>query len=269
MQYSLFYDKIPLKGGDFMENKLIPINDKIIEDISTKLIEYLDFKDSIFENEFVESFGDVFKVVKLLKTGHDLISRRKFNAFLKGFCYDDTPTDEQLSKLHKYINNETKAEFIADMFSKVLTSNSKLACMIMGIMINDLASNDKDINHSQLICANALTNFFDDDIKNYSKIIKYLDENMKKRPRATNKGFYEGHSFNKFCKESTRDENTINMTLYKAISHQLFLSEYDIDTNFDSDDISSSSVESSIYFSLTNAGELLYTYINKISSQLE
>ncbi|MDU5081204.1 hypothetical protein [uncultured Tissierella sp.] len=254
-----------------MENKLISVNDDIIKDISTKLIEYLDFKDSIFENEFVESFGDSFKVVKLLKSGHDLIAQRKLKAFLNGFCYDNTPTEEQLLKLYKYINNEKKAEFIADMFSKVLMSNSKLACMIMGMMINDLTENNKDINHSQLICANALVSFFDDDVKNYYKIIDFMYENMKEKLIEEYKGFYQGHRFYSYCKNNKMDTNSMNMTLYKSISYQLFLTNYevDVDVDVDEDFYASTDVNPSTYISLTTAGELFFEYINKISSCLE
>lgn len=254
-----------------MSNKLVPINEDVIRDISAKLVEYLDFKDSIFENEFVESFGDSFKLIKLLKTGHDLISRRKFNAFLKGFCYDGTPTEEQLLKLHKYINNETKAEFIADMFSKVLMSNSKLACMVMGTMINDLSSSDKDITHTQLICANSLTSFFDNDIKNYYKLVTFIINDIDSIFYGQLIGFCESDNSNyhKFCGKNSKNENNINMTLYKAISNQLFFERNEIIPDVQNEDYYFNTVDSEIHFIMTKAGELLYEYIKKISSYLE
>lgn len=246
-----------------MKNEII-VKEDILNDISSKLSDYLEIKNLILENDLFEVLGDTFKVVGLLKSGHDLIAKRKFNAFLKGFCYDNTPTEEQLSKLYKYIDSETKAEFIADMFSKILMSNSKLACMIMGIMINDLASNNHNIGHDLLICSNALTSFFDDDIKNFSLLCKYIETKK-------TKGFYEGKDLNNFCHSKNFNSNSVSMTVHKSISSQLFLMEYivDVDTDVDVDEefytSTNTTTDSYIYIYIAESGNLLNHYINKIS----
>ena len=269
---SITYDK----GDDYMANNLIPQNNHTITNISEKLSKYLDIRDTIFENEFVEASGDSFKIIKLFKTGHDLISQRKLNAFLDGFCYDDTPTEEQLSKLDKYIDNENKAEFVATMFSRVLMSNSKLACMVMGVIINDLTNENEDITHSQLICANSLTGFFDADIINYYHIINFSYERSLRQGHMhmqynTKVGFYD-YAFRKFLNENYYDINSMNMTLHKATSYQLFLTEIevdidvDVDVDEDFDAYTDTDVSPSTYFVITEAGKLLYEYINKISS---
>ena len=95
------------------------ISSNIIKDISGKLTEYLEIKDSIVENEYFEVFGDAFSVIRLLKNANSLIVKKRFQAFLKGFSKQDNPSDWQLSKLYDYIDNEAKAEYIADLFSKV------------------------------------------------------------------------------------------------------------------------------------------------------
>lgn len=245
-----------------MENKLILVDGKI-KDISTKLIEYLDFKDSIFENEFVESFGDSFKLVKLLKTGHDLISRRKFNAFLKGFCYDDTPTEEQLSKLNKYIDNEGKAEFIADMFSKALLSKSKLSNMVMGILLGDLINTRDNISIYHLLCADALEVFYDIDVKCFHQMVEY----MKIEEKSFSEKFWgHKHSFIKNLDYEHFNKYGMfasNITIRKSLQNDLIAldnREKDYDGN-----------EKGIYktYYLTEAGELFYTYIDKISSYLD
>ncbi len=173
------------------------------------------------ENDYFEVLGDSVSVLKLLKNSNKLIAKiakKRFDSFLKGFNKENSPSEYQLSKLYNYTDNEAKAEFIADIFSKVMLSNSKLACVIMGIISKNLIESEKDISHDHLVCVEALTKFFDYDIKNYKKICEYLENYMKNR-KAKRKGFEVSYALTKYC-IANGDTNTksVNLTLEKAIA---------------------------------------------------
>ena len=112
------------------------------------------------------------------------MAKKKFMFFLKGFYGVEHPTEEKLERLYKYIDNETKAEFIADTFSKVLLSNSKLSCTVMGYTIQKLVDGKITLTYDDLICSAALCTFFDYDIVNYKNIcdiiVRYLEQHPKK-----------------------------------------------------------------------------------------
>ena len=148
--------------------------DNIFDKISDKLEEYLEVKNDILKNDFFEVLGDSVSVLKFLKNANALITKSRFQSFLKGFNEINKPSEYQLEKLYDYIDNENKAEFIADIFSKVFLSNSKLACVIMGSIAQTLINNKIDISHDDLVCAEALTKFFDYDIKNYKLICEFI-----------------------------------------------------------------------------------------------
>ncbi|MFZ3103058.1 MAG: hypothetical protein WA131_08535 [Desulfitobacteriaceae bacterium] len=106
-----------------MSNEIAKVN--IFDNISNKLDKYLDVKDLVLENDYIEVLGYSVSVFKIFKNASGLIAKKRFQAFLKGFNGVDKPSECQLAKLYDYIDNEVKAEFIADIFSKVLLSNSK------------------------------------------------------------------------------------------------------------------------------------------------
>ncbi|MDA8222487.1 hypothetical protein [Desulfosporosinus sp.] len=245
-----------------MANEITKIN--IFEEISEKLDKYLDIKDVVLENDFFEVLSDSASVLKVLKNANALIVKKRFQAFLKGFNGVDKPRDDQLRKLYEYIDNEVKAEFIADIFSKVLLSNSKLACVIMGSISQKLIENNKEISHEDLICAEAITKFFDYDIRNYKIICDYLEDYLKKKKRRKDspKGFSLDYVFTKYCngKEDVSFE-TLNLTLEKAIANQLFSKENEVDLNVDEDNLGMSSADTTEWCYITRPGEQIYNYI--------
>lgn len=242
-----------------MSSELMKRN--ILDNISDKLVEYLDVKDTILENDYIEVLGDSVNVLKLLKNANELIVKKRFQFFLKGFNGIDKPSEYQLQKLYDYVDNEIKAEFIADIFSKVFLSNSKLACVIMGIIAQTLMDSKQEVSHDELVCAEALTNFFDYDIKNYKLICKYLEFYIEKYPHKKRDGFELNYALNKFCLDNgATNSDSINLTLEKAIAYQLFYKEIEVD--FDKDD---DSVNMSELYNITSSGQKLYQYIQDTS----
>ncbi|WP_144498077.1 hypothetical protein [Bacillus paralicheniformis] len=137
---------------------------------------YIQIKNDILDNDFVQLVGDSSKIVGFLRGSSELIIRKKFESFLKGFSLDEKPTEVQLERLIKYIDDETKAEFIADTFSKILLAQSSKACMIMGSVLNEVVKNKDGLSHEHLTCINALLNFYDMDIENYKLLYSSLSK---------------------------------------------------------------------------------------------
>ena len=132
------------------------------------------------ENDYVELVGDSSRIVGVLRKASELVSRNRFEAFLKGFRDIDNPTEEQLAKLIKYIDNEQKAEFIADTFQKILLAKSSKSCLIMGTIMQDIIESKDELTLEDLVCLDSLTNFFDFDIVHFRYICDYALEEKNK-----------------------------------------------------------------------------------------
>jgi len=221
-----------------MGDKLPTIN--IIDALSEKLSTYLAIKDSILENEYVELLGDCSKVYGFLRNASKLVARKRFESFLKGFRDDEEPTEEQLAKLMKYIDNEQKAEFIADTFQKILLSKSSKSCLIMGTIMQDILKKKAELTLEDLVCLDALTNFFDCDFENY----RYICNDAYPK---TNKEFKLSTDWFVKCKEDDFSDASVLLTVSKAVSHQLMNKD---------DDLS---------YSMTEPGDKLYEHILRIS----
>ncbi|MCL1701609.1 hypothetical protein [Lysinibacillus sp. Bpr_S20] len=129
---------------------------------------------NVTDNELFVAATSLFKFVDVGIKAKDLASQWKFEKFLKGFTAT-APTEKQLKKLKKYIDSSIRAEFIADTFKKVLLSNSSKACLIMGTILSEIVDNEKEITHKQLICINALSQFYDIDLKNLVLLKDFSD----------------------------------------------------------------------------------------------
>ncbi|WP_346893555.1 hypothetical protein [Clostridium sp. UBA871] len=234
------------------KNKIVTVD--ILGDISNKINQYLDIKEDILENDFMEVLGDSFKVLGILRRGSMAISRKRFIAFLKGFNNNEIPIEQKLKKLSDYINSEQKAEFISDIFSKILLSRSTKACLIMGAILQKIVENKNNLSYSELICINSLTTFFDDDIELYKYICQEI-VNEKNHYTSLDQKFY-----NK-CNNDGVDVDNMDLMIEKCISNQLLLRDYDVDLDINEDDVSFSSAENDKYIKVSKPGMLLYKYI--------
>lgn len=245
-----------------MGNELEKAND-MLDSISDKLKGYLDVRDKILDNEYVQVLGDVSKVVGLLRNASSLISQKRFEAFLKGFKPDEVPTDEQLAKLRDYIDNEEKAQFISETLSKILLSKSTKSCTILGMIMYDVIENKQSISHDYLVCIDALMNLFDKDIENIEFIYDYI------ATTKTGRFYGEGKKFKDVCKEHGVDTKSLELTMDKAVYHQVLRRSYEIDLDLDIDvetpSFSDGQAENDEYYAKTSPGKLLYSFIKKAS----
>lgn len=245
-----------------MSNELEKAKD-MLDTISDKLKSYLDVRDNVLDNEYVQVLGDASKIVGLLRTANTFIAQKRFEAFLKGFKPNEIATEEQLAKLRDYIDNEEKAQFISDTLSKILLSKSTTCCTILGMIMYDVIENKQDLSHDYLVCIDALMNFFDKDIENIKFVYKFFDTTKNGRFFATNT------KFRKECKNNNIDKSSMQLTIDKAINHQIINRTYEVDVNLDIDiespHFSSGEADNEEYYSKSSPGKLLYRFIKTVS----
>lgn len=230
------------------------IYDKVTDHIS----HYLDIKEGIMESELIQVAGDSIKVLGVVKKATSLIMQKKFEMFLNGFNPNQIPTEEQMDKLLQYIDDETKAEFVADTFSKVMLSHSSIASFIMGTLLSSMVENKNSISHHDLICIQALSDFFNDDLKNFKFLYEYLNFTSDGRfidfPRPAP---LKGHSFDNARDKKGLLYQSVNLTIEKSIAYQLMIRHNEVKINIDK-----KSNEVDEYYRTTGPGDQLYTYIS-------
>ncbi|NME96564.1 hypothetical protein HF847_11330 [Clostridium cochlearium] len=233
----------------------------IVQQISKKISNYLDIKDSVLKNDYIEFLCDFSKVIGFFQKSTKVLLQKKFEAFLTGFRNNENPTEEQLEKLSNYINNEEKAEFIADTLSKILLSKSRKSCLIMGYIMQKIVDNKRTLSHYDLIYIDSLTNFFDNDILNFKFFCKYLLTET----RSQRLFIYNNKLFKEECLKSNIDNYSMMLTIEKCVSCQLLIKKNEINLDIDEDDVILSSVENDNYYIISNPGKILYKYINELN----
>lgn len=235
------------------------MNDNIVlidvyEKCISKIHGLLEIKDVIGVDDIAELAGDASKVFYFLRKSSNLICQKRFEAFLKGLGEESNPTEEQISKLINYIDDSNKAEYIANMFSKILLSKSNRSCIILGYLTREVTENKDNINHLQLVLIDAITNFFDDDIKNFKFISEYIKGSKTKYISYNDKLFKEASN-------QGIEKNSLVLTIEKSISHQLIFKEGEVNGDVNNKDPDLNSVDYDEYYTLSSVGKMLYNYI--------
>lgn len=225
-------------------------------EIKKKISEFLEEKNSLLNNEYVQLLGDTSKIINLVRGTSELILQKKFESFLKGFSIVEKPTGIQLEKLKKYIDTETKAEFVADTFSKILLSNSSKACLIMGTILKDIVEMRNDLKHEELIAINALKEFYDVDISNFNIIQSVFVEKSEEKIGLTDILFK--------IKHNNLDDISVLMTLDKAAATQLLFKTSSVDMSTEVNDFENRRKEADDFYVMTTGGKLLTKYISRI-----
>lgn len=154
-----------------MKNK---IND-VISQVNDKILEYSkiykDNKDALIDTNALELFDDISKGIKLIHTIGKTFDLIKFNKFLKGLGKGEI-REEDIEKLVNYIDNSSKADFIAQTFKKIVVSNSKNACCLLGLLYFEVVDKNKEINYEELIIYDALDKINDIDIDIFYELFR-------------------------------------------------------------------------------------------------
>lgn len=226
-----------------------------------KIHEYTELKDSVGINDISEFVGDVSKVYNLLRVSSNFICEIRFKAFLKGLGETGEPTEVQICKLTNYINDSKKAEYISNMFSKILLSKSNLSCIILGYLTKEVVENKNDVDHISLILVDALTNFFDYDIYNFKFTYEYIN-NLKSRRKN---GFSCGKKFFDEASQKGIEKNSLMFTIEKAVYCQLMFKDIDIEGDVQNEDPDFNSVDYDEYYRMSPVGEKLYSCIGVLN----
>lgn len=270
--------KCKVKGEMILEKdpEKYEVGKQIYEQVADHFTEILEMKDKVLGNEYVQLAGEAFKVGQLVIGLNQLIVSKKFDAFLKGFTEENIPTEKQLQKLMKYVDDESKAEFISDTFSKVFLANSSKCCLLMGTLLKAMVDEGGEMQHEKLICVAALTNFFDIDLKNYKLIFDYITWKNERslRIRVPGEDMYAKNfwldNLRKFTTERSINRASFLMTLEKAVGSQLLIRSYDsdVDVSYDADMETTSVDNSDIleYYKFSEAGLLLRDYFKRMDN---
>lgn len=144
---------------------------KKIQDVSD---DYADVKEIFLDNSSMELLEDSIGVIKLLSNSRKAFVLTKFKFFIKGLNYE-CADKESLEKLIAYVDDKDKAEFITNSFDKVIIANSKLACSLMGLMLNDMVKSKQTVTQPDLTIMQALSTMNDYDVKNFHYLYKACD----------------------------------------------------------------------------------------------
>ncbi|MEF2293127.1 hypothetical protein [Virgibacillus dokdonensis] len=235
---------------NFIESK-----EKETEYFLEKISELLNAGKEFLDNEYVKQFGQLSKMFNIIRGSAQIIANKKFERFLKGFN-NGKPTDVQIKKLANYIDDEKKAEYISDTFSKVLLSNSSKACLLMGSLLHDIVENKTNLSYQDLNCLSALVSFFDYDIDNY----KWIFDNFSYRSNISES------TIRMRARKQKMEYMSIMLTVEKSVTHHLLIKRFEADSDASSngEDID---VESEIdeYYVITDIGKKIMSYISRVS----
>mgnify|MGYP007003807143 FL=1 len=222
-----------------------------IQDVSK---EYADIKDIFLDDNNMELVEDSVSVIKFLNNSRKALLLIKFKYFLRGLNYENVEK-ESINKLIAYVDTQEKAEFITNSFDKIISSNSKLSCCIMGLLLNDMTKRKCNITQEELMILQVLPMLNDFDIKNFF----YLYNIVAKR-----KGKYHNivTSDIECCAKKC---NTVKKNIYLTIGvlekYGLVDKEADVSLDLDEDNFDMSSVDYDEDVFFNSLSEKLYGYI--------
>ena len=210
-----------------------------MSDLLNKIVkfsdDYADVKDIFLNDSTMELAEDAIGSLKFLNNSRKALSIIKFKYFLKGLNYENADK-ESIEKLIRYVDNQSKAEFITNSFDKIISSNSKLACCVMGLMLN------------------ALPMLNDFDIKNFHYLYKISSKNHKSNHNISPKDI----------KECVQLYNITRRNLYLTMGvlekYNLMDKNIDVDLDIDEDNLDFSSVDCDETYYFNSISQKLYTY---------
>lgn len=235
---------------------------EVLEKINEHLQTYVDKKDSL---PILEVVGDASSLVGFLTKSISWIGKMKFKAFLKGLFYEN-PSPHEMDKLLKYIEkSEKRTEFITNELDKVLASNSKIACCIMGILTSKMINLNRDATYEDLLLIQALKELNDFEIKSFIKLCKTktLNKNLNLNPVGVKrltmyKEKYEITNYElSLLKSNWRKSGIVELGFLDSD-----MGEREFDYNQEEDD-------ESIETYITRIGLLLFEYGEQLVSHLD
>lgn len=215
--------------------------------------DYADLKDIFLDDNSVELFEDSVSTIKFLNNSRKAFSLIKFKFFLKGLNHENVDK-ESISMLIEYVDNPIKAEFITNSFAKIVTANSKLACCIMGLMLNEMTKNKREVSQEELMILQALPMLNDFDIKNFNYLYQVVLHRKGKNHNIMDRDYSKAAQI---CHTTTCN---IKLTVDVLEKYNLVDKDADVSLDIDADDLDFSSVDydEDVYFN--SLSDKLYMY---------
>lgn len=236
-----------------------------MEKISTEIVnlfhkiqevskDYADVKDIFFDENSMELLEDSVSTLKFLNNSRKALAIIKFKYFLRGLNHESADK-ESIKKLIDYVDNQEKAEFITNSFDKILASNSKLSCSLMGLMLNDMIKHKKEISQEDLMILQVLPMLNDFDIKNFFYLYKTVYTKKSKRHDIVEKDIIE------CAKQCNTTKRNIWLTVDVLEKYSFIDKDADVSLDVDSDNLDMSSVDYDEDILFNTLSDKLYEYV--------
>ncbi|MCH7321767.1 hypothetical protein LZ480_07655 [Solibacillus sp. MA9] len=231
-----------------------------INDMKSQLVEISGVSSEILDNEIIKTLVDTSKIVSVANSILNVLAEKKLTIFLKSLSGDNL-SERQQQKLREYMKKEKRRDFVLELYRKVIESQTNKAPIVLGVIANEIVFSDKDASHEDLICINALMQFYDFDFENLTLLHTYVSRGDRKYFTLYNQKLKD------FLSTKKADVTSITLTLEKCVNLQLIKKEYesdisvDIDVDGESADVSNQEVDA--FYSFNSVGEKLVTYIKK------
>lgn len=152
-------------------------------------------------------------LIQLWKPLLEMSNQIYLNYIYKGL-FRGVNEEKKINQLYNYICNEERALFVVNSFRKTMLGNSRIASVIMGLMLSEISEKDRDIALEDSIIANALDGAADFDFLNYYEICReYVIED----------GWIRLDSI-----EKTEKYHELYVTEEYFVQRRVFLQEHDI-----------------------------------------
>lgn len=148
----------------------MPVNQIESEKFNGLVSKITQFLESDFLNdaECIPYFGEFVQAANVL---NKTINNKKLYAAWRCFAEDEN-IEKSVNELYNYVNNEERAFYVADCFRKIAWSNSKIAASIIGLMLGEIKSANREFSYDDVVLFNALEYMTDFDIRNFKSIME-------------------------------------------------------------------------------------------------
>ena len=228
--------------------------------------EYTDIKALVFNDNVTEMVDDTFKSIKLINNIGKCYDIIKLKHFIKGLNCEDI-NKQDLDILIRYLDNHDNKEFVYSTMKKIVNSNSKICCYIMGLLFNDITNKNRDINQIDIVVINALGNLNDFDIRNFYKLLNIFYKTDYRK--STGDGYISVYKLKEYSKKLDINLDELTLTAEICDKNQIFNRETYADLSIDEDDVGSSELDYDDDYKITVVGKKLYELVRNYYSLQE
>ena len=138
-----------------------------LEKLKTKIYNILGI-DLTEAATLLPEIGTAFEGISMIANASNT---KKLHDALKSLSKNEN-VEKSINELYNYVSNEERALYVSTAFRKIILSNSKIAAAIIGFMLGEIKSANREFNNDDIILFNALENMTDFDIRNFKNIMK-------------------------------------------------------------------------------------------------